>query len=352
MKKVIVEPFLSFKLSEEGLSNIDKQTDHDASPKKVIKESRKKVNIKGANSFIVVNPQTGEGFSFIPLIHDNHFFASKFPNPIQLFFDLAHKAFQKSENLLNNITIKPNNETHVTFIEEELFNEFLSSKISTIIFLHSSLESFINHNIPQDYIFSIQKKGLSTQLKKDHILRKVSIKEKFLKILPDFSKIDFKSNHKKIYDDTLSLISIRNELIHLKIKKLDNNLHYHGEVENIINLKIDGFINSIQNLFNLVKPEFLKIEDQNKEYFEFKFSSFKSFKVDISIFLDLLKTSHKNIKLIVPFSSEKAFKQMKDWIMQNLEIMRANGLLTIIESRYRENGDLLICIEKTDKGYL
>lgn len=352
MKKVIVEPFLSFKLSEEALSNIDKQTNHNSSPKKVIKDSRKRVNVKGANSFIVIDPENGEGFSTIPLIHDNHFFTSKFPNPIQLYFDLAFKGFHRSENLLKNITIKPNHETHITFIEEELFNEFLSSKISTIIFLHSTLESFINNYIPDDYIFTIEKKGVYKDLNKEQILREVSIKDKFQKILPDISGLDLKQDHKKIYDDILSLISIRNELIHLKIKKLENNLHYHGEVENIINLKLGGYLNSVQNLLSLIKPNFLKIEDLNKQYFEVNFSTYTAFRLDISIFLELLKSSYKNIKLVIPYSNEKAFKQMKDWIMQNLEIMRANDLLRITESNFSEIGDLIICLEKTDKGYL
>lgn len=55
---------------------------------------------------------------------------------------------------------------------------------------------------------------------------------------------------------------------------------------------------------------------------------------------------------MIPYSNENTFKQMKDWIMQNLEIMRANDLLRITESDFSENGDLIICLEKTEKGYL
>ncbi|EOZ97917.1 hypothetical protein A33Q_1569 [Indibacter alkaliphilus LW1] len=56
--------------------------------------------------------------------------------------------------------------------------------------------------------------------------------------------------------------------------------------------------------------------------------------------------------MVIPYSNGKAFNQMKDWIMQNLEILRANDLLSITESNFSENGDLIICLEKTDKDYL
>lgn len=352
MKKIIVEPFLSFKFSQELISNFEDQIDQKTPANKVINDSRKRINVKGANSYILVNPQTGEGFSFIPLIHKNRFFASKFPNPIQLYFELAFKSFLTSDNLKKNITLKDNDNYKISLIEEDLFNEFLGSKISSIIFLHSALEAFINHFIPENFIFTKEKNGAKQNLNKDRILKEVTIKDKFQMVFKEISGIDFKAHHKKIYDDILNLITTRNELIHLKIKKLENNLHYHGEVENIINLKIDGFIYSIQELFNLAKPGFLKIEDTDKQYFEFKFSTFKAFRLDISIFLEILKTSQKYIKLTIPFSDEKTFNHMKDWVMQNLEIMRSNNLLRITESNYTNKRELLICLEKTEKGYI
>jgi hypothetical protein len=154
---------------------------------------------------------------------------------------------------------------------------------------------------------------------------------------------EFKNN----YDNILEMISVRDALIHLKIKKLSNNLTYNGEIENIVNLKIDRFLESTINIVNFIRKDYLSFVPRNSNYFKVKFSHFTAFKTDISIFLKLLQIKHSQICIEIPFSNEKHFHFMKDWIMQNLEVMRDYNHIEHIDSKKMDDGGLQIFIQKT-----
>jgi hypothetical protein len=92
---------------------------------------------------------------FIPIIEDNQFFASFFPDPMQLYFSLAHSNYQFSIETRESIVFQKNQkrEAPLNFVNEYLYNWHLQYKISTIIFLHSTIEAFVNYIMPDDFIF-------------------------------------------------------------------------------------------------------------------------------------------------------------------------------------------------------
>jgi hypothetical protein len=348
MKKFLIQPALEHKISKKSLEDISINHIQNSEERKLIKNSRKRVKVKGANSFIAIQPSTGLAYSFIPLIHDNAFFHAKFPNPIHLYFNQAYSNFQLSESLFSNITFKNESNSNMYFIEDSLFNSYLGSKISTIIFLHSTLEAFINHLIPEDFIYNkLDSQGKSLRLNKSEILKKINIKEKLKSILPKLTQINFEnSDQKKHHDALLELISIRDELIHLKIKRLENNLDYNGAVESVVNIKTGYFLESLVEIVNFIRPKFLQFEDTNNDFFRFKFEDHKSFKTDISFFLGIIQSNYKKIGIEIPYSIDESFDHMKNWVMQNLEVLRDFNYINSIISDTEENKNIIIVITK------
>src|SRR5665647_764094 len=101
--RVIIKPFGLFKLADSAIQSMETQVDHETTPKESVKKLAKEIKAGKSASFFGINPGTKELFSFVPIIEDNQFFVSLFPEPIQLYFSLAYSNYEFSIQTRNNI---------------------------------------------------------------------------------------------------------------------------------------------------------------------------------------------------------------------------------------------------------
>lgn len=360
--RVIIKPFGLFKLADSAIQSMETQVDHETTPKESVKKLAKKIKAGKSASFFGINPGTKELFSFVPIIEDNQFFVSLFPEPIQLYFSLAYSNYEFSIQTRNNIVFQKSQRkrTPFNFVNEYLYNWHLQYKISTIIFLHSTIEAFVNYMMPDEFIYKQEITGKKTdkfhkttkEYNKEQTERYISFKEKISSVTHQITQINISKDHKKIYDNILNLSEVRNDLIHLRSTAQDKNQKYFEKVfEKLINIDLFPFVESVKNFVNLIKPDFIVIEtinESNQDTFLFNFETFYAFKTDVTIFIKILSVETKNVLLKIPKSQDKNFQFHLNWIMQNLDQMAKEQLIYFPTINDDFDDRIEIKISKTD----
>ncbi|WP_422354570.1 hypothetical protein [Roseivirga pacifica] len=358
MKQIKVKPFGVFKVAQNVIDSIEKQTITPPDSEKAIKEIIRDLKSKESTSFLAILPEEKELFTFIPVVKEGKLFASKFPDPIQLYFSLAYSNYTYSQKTYENITLQSEQGRPLNFINSYLYNWHLQYKISTIIFLHSTVEAFINYSMPDDFIYKQTHVGNKSdkfisqtkEFNKEQTERFIQFKEKLGQVMTQVSGIDLFENHKTIYDGLINLNSLRNDIIHLRSTLSKNQEYFRKVFEKVLNSDLSKYVDSVFSYVNLIVPNFLEFEEISKEEvptFNFEFESYAAFAMDISVFLKILDAPTKKVRLSIPKETNKNFQSAMNWIMQNLDVMAKKQLIlfpTIIDQAHQ----ILIEITKTD----
>jgi len=339
--RIKIKPFGLFKLADSALKSAEDNLDQQTLPEDSIKQYSKEIKAGKSSHFIGIIPDRKELFSFIPIVEDNQFFASPFPDPIQLYFSLAYSNYQFSIETRGNIVFQKNQKRNppFNFVNDYLYNWHLKYKISTIIFLHSTIEAFINYIMPDDFIFRHEIIGKGSdkfhlsikEYSKEQTERYILFKDKVSLVVPQISNIDFKKEHQKIYDNILNLSTMRNDLIHLRTTSQEKNRkHFETVFDKLVNFDLFPFVNSVKDFINILKPDFIETEevhDSKQEIFEFNFEHYYAFAADVSVFLKILTVPLQVVVLKIPKSSDDNFQTHLNWIMQNLDKMAKERLI-------------------------
>ena len=360
MKRVKIKPFGVLKITDEVLKSVEKNVypdnDEKASIKSLINTSRR----NKSGQFFGINPDTKEFFTFIPIIEEGELFCSIFPDPIQLYFSLAYSNYEFAKQVKKNITLQKRQKTPFNFVNSYLYNWHLKYKISSIIFLHSTVEAFMNYCMPDDFIYKQEFKVNPSdkfiksykELNKEQTERYILFKEKLTNVIQQVTLIDFQKHHKSIYDKLLNLNLLRNDIIHLRSTKQENFNYFQKVFDSIVNLDIAPLITAVKDFINTIKPNFIEIGsvyNSKKEKFIFNFENYKAFKFDISIFLQILKVELDTVVLHIPKSDDIDFQTTLNWILQNLDVMAEQNLIYIPKIITRNKNYIDIEITKPKK---
>lgn len=336
MKKIVkVKPFGIRKVTDNVLKSVEANLDTTKGLEEAVKEYVKSIKQGESGQFIGINPTTKEFFTFIPIVEGNQFFVSLFPDPVQLYFSLAYSNYEFAEHTRENIVFQNKQKGPMNWVNDYLYNWHLKYKISAIIFLHSTVEAFINYSMPEDFIYKQEIEGdkskkFSRQIQeftKEQIERHIQFKEKLNEVLTQFSGIELQKNHQKVYDKLLNLNDLRNELMHLRSVKDQKNLHYfHKAFDKVMNVELLPHVENVMDFLNLISPDFISLIDVGEKKYDgiavFKFEHYKAFKLDISIFLKLLEVKAELVTFTMPVSEEEEdYHLFRNWIMQNLDVM-------------------------------
>ena len=256
MKDIEIVPFPNLKITDESynrdvLGNLGKNSPKNLDGKSIVSVNLFKSGEKRVNAII---PETSNGKTFM----------SVFPNPIQLYFSFALKAFNQSEDLRNREFIKHSkkvNKEEKYFLDVDadkthpLYNSYLQLKIGSIIMLACSLEAFVNSIIKEDSTH-INRKG--EELDQEGIQRWMSLIDKIKYVIPSIYEIDFKQEHRHDFDQLCSLIRIRNEFVHLKnYNKSPFSDEYQQLFISLKKFKIKKSFKSVQNYMCRYKMDFI-----------------------------------------------------------------------------------------------
>ncbi len=258
--KIKIPPYPNFQITEEAFN------------RDIVSNSENKSDSKGLSNQIVMIIEFPTGNKRIinvrPVKYQNNLFVTAFPNPIHIFLSLAIEHFNQSEKIKESNFIKCGkkygDDVYLLPIEEngthECYNDFVKYRMSSIIMLVSSLEAYLNHIIPNNFIYRTIRKDKNVEFNKGDIeSAKISFKEKLNEVLPQsLNDKNFWSNNLLEQECILNLYQNRKNIIHLKTNTQDGFDRYFAVIDKMLDLDISESINSTIKFMNLATNNFIE----------------------------------------------------------------------------------------------
>lgn len=242
--------------------------------KKVKSDTVKTTNSEPLSSKLIMISEFKTGEKRVirarPIKHNDNLYVSAFPNPVHLFLSVAIEHFDLSENIKSTNFPKCGkqygDDLYLLDIEENgthtCYNNYIKYRSSSIVMLVSSIEAFLNHILPNDFVYKTIRKNKEVGFNKIEIESpKISFREKLTKVIPQYlSTIDLSPNLEFESISILDLYKNRKNLIHLKTNADDDLTAYFDEIDKMLEFDLIKAIENIVSFMNKVKPEFIEIE--------------------------------------------------------------------------------------------
>jgi hypothetical protein len=178
-------------------------------------------------------------------------------NPTTIFYSNAvmfHRSLMESKKRL--LDKSPSYKELNNPIDPKIFAFFFQFATNCLISLQSTVESFANKQIPENYF--INEKGDEYD---------VSIFHKIDTVLPIIKEKKFKREFKRDNFRVRKVIELRNEIIHLKPIKETTNTQYKETYRKMIKFDFPSAILAVKNFVNFYEPELIEECPCGKEYY-------------------------------------------------------------------------------------
>ncbi len=293
----------------KGLMNIndDSEVVKKALEEKPLKKWYQEVKQNKANTILFDN-ENGEAYQATTITKNKKIYAGVAPNLVQAYFDIALEQIQwtnKYANTFHYIAKKKFGEVHL--IDTPIFHRFIQYRISAIIFLHLTVEAFINHIIPEDFVYPKTENSNSgkfieqiTKLSKDQIERWVSFQEKIEKVVPLIPHLNFDiERNRDIVGRILEIVKIRDEIIHLKSKGKETNIHYEKIFNFIGSRDLEKYLSAVKKFINIIDKDFIKIDSIDESNFRQEIQISKPENLHIGVLFEIIKVKEERITLYI-----------------------------------------------------
>lgn len=245
------------KLSTNTIKSVENQVDNSKEY-----DLSKKINAKKGNTIVLIKGDPSEMSFITPLFCQNAFYAAEIPILAKLFFAQAIEYENKSIAYVNlfpdhvNYTLASGAKFEIKMVDQRLYNLFLMNKISAVISLTMSVESFLNSIIPDKFVLEDSNMKF---IEKKEIEKNWDLKRKLKEVVPLIKIIDNQAAYLIKVNKFVQLSKLRNEFIHLKTKlEASNGDPFIVFFEELINLNLKLKIKETQELINHISPGYLK----------------------------------------------------------------------------------------------
>lgn len=262
--KIKIPPYPNFKITEQAFN------------RDVVANSVSKSDSQGLSNQLVMITEfkTGERrvIKARPVKYLNHFYVTAFPNPVHLFLSVAIEHYNHSEKIKETnfpkCGKKIGDDIFILDIEEngthECYNHYIKYRASSIVMIVSAIEAFLNHVIPNDFVYQTIKKNKPVKFNKEEIeSTKISFKEKLTYVIPQWlGDNSFWSVNLAEKENILELYENRKNLIHLKSNSQDDFERYFSVIDKMLDLDILTSINSTITFMNLTNKNFIEFDTE------------------------------------------------------------------------------------------
>lgn len=262
--KIKIRPYPNFKITEQAFN------------RDIVSNSVNKSDSQGLSNQLVLITEfkTGERrvIKARPVKYLNKLFVTAFPNPVHLFLSVAIENYNDSEKIKETnfpkCGKKIGDDIYILDIEEngthDCYNNYIKYRASSIIMLVSALEAYLNHTIPNDFIYRTIRKGQSVEFDKSDIESpKISFREKLTEVIPQcLNDSLFWTNNTSEKENIMELYENRKNIIHLKTNSEDDFERYFTVIDKMLDFDISTSINSTIKFMNLANKNFIEIETE------------------------------------------------------------------------------------------
>ncbi len=185
------------------------------------------------------------------------------PDPILIYFDSAYGHLriikEQRKTLLDHFKGVKMDENYLI----DLY-AFYGAVNGFIILLFTALEAFINHNIPEQYIYKVTSDRKTETYDKNQIML-LPFKLKVGTILKEIFKKDFSHAYKMKSQHISNLKEFRDNLVHLK-PEIGTNTPYAYLYKKGLVFKFEETIDAVMDFMNYYKPDYVTYCSCSKDF--------------------------------------------------------------------------------------
>lgn len=186
------------------------------------------------------------------------------PDPILIYFNNAYfcyKAIKEQEKeLFKKLEVSNLNEG----VAGQLYTHF-GNCMGFVTALFTSMETFINSQIPQSYSYKIEQNNRTEIYNYDQIQRYVSFDDKWKKIIPEITKKDFAVNFPLKHQHLVNLKEFRNMIIHTKAIN-EGSTPYNYLFKKAFTFKYEDALFTVRDYINFYKEDYIVECDCDKDF--------------------------------------------------------------------------------------
>jgi hypothetical protein len=172
------------------------------------------------------------------------------PDPVKVLFDAAYLNYLqiiKARSKLLNLFIGPQDENYRIALYD-----YYSYVNSFAVMLFTSIEAFLNYNIPDDYTFEYIAKGKTEIYDKIKIMD-LNFARKMKEVFNVLFQKNFEKRFKKKYQHIINLREFRNSLIHLKPNTDDSTIYSKIYIQGL-QFKFEETLDAVMDFINFYIP--------------------------------------------------------------------------------------------------
>ncbi|MGA9779257.1 MAG: hypothetical protein WBS33_13385 [Verrucomicrobiia bacterium] len=139
------------------------------------------------------------------------------PNATALFLNLSHRHREEAEYWVGKGIAKGGKSNHLPDNESFTFYEHI---MASVVFAYSSLEAFVNEDVPDSFVYAMADKKCTRNFNKEQIERSLNLDTKLGDVLPQVLKIATPKGG-KAWTEYDKLQDLRDRIIHMKTKDRD-----------------------------------------------------------------------------------------------------------------------------------
>lgn len=208
------------------------------------------------------NPMStvGAEVEFGILSYGEESFGLTIPNTTALFLNLSHIYYLQAEQLINKCVLNK----RVGHLPDSDVFEFYEQMMASIVFAYTCLESFVNEELPDDYIYEVVDSKCTQHYNKEQIERYLSLDTKLGDVLPVVFQVQSPKGT-KIWQDFNNLKKIRDRIIHMKTSDRNFGGYDDKSIWNVILSK--PLIKTYDTAKNIMHY-FLNTQEQTPRWFD------------------------------------------------------------------------------------
>jgi hypothetical protein len=221
---------------------------------------------KAKQSDLFVTTEKDFVIKAFPFKHSKGTAVIPIPDLTLVYYDSAYNQNKERKDLetklLDKLTSK--NDKFGEDATNEIYH-YYGNASGCIIFLFTSLESFINHILPDDKSYSLETDRNTTFYNKKQIQRHISFDEKLKKVLPKLlDGTNFFSHETTHTQHITNLKKLRDELIHTKSDI--SFVNQEDLIKKLLQFNFDKTFIAVAMFMNFYKPNYIVECDCNLDF--------------------------------------------------------------------------------------
>lgn len=207
------------------------------------------------NQLVHVQTETGHVYGgFVHQIEGKNL-VIPIPDPTLIYFNNAQQSIRQIKELRKQLIGKIDYTKSYT---EPALNEiyhYFGVTSGFIIFLFTSIESFINQQIPDEYVFKKVLAKKSELFDKKQILEYMDFNTKLKEVLKEVTGKDFFKKSTPANQIIFNLKAFRDDIVHTKSNQ--SPLQYDYLIKESLNFKYEKALSAVADFMNHYKPEYI-----------------------------------------------------------------------------------------------